>query len=316
MYMLGGFQKGKRRSTCLSFCDRTDSMRELSISTEKYRRPMKKLWVYTLVLVAFGLAYILHTSAADGQLQVRVNRWLEVRRPVGQVLYFRGQISQLARHGMRLQAVGDAISTKERSSTVLALDNGIGFIQVSENTTLTVQKLQSARGGGQITQLQIISGQVRLRVRPFANPTSRLEIQTPAGISGVRGTEFGVSVQPNGKMGVATLEGGVATSAQGQSVLVKAGFQNMTMRGEPPFAPVPLREDTRLNISQLVARGNQVRIVGITDPVNMLKIAQQPQNTDVSGKFDITILLLANRRIEAVVVTPLGKKQLYELAVP
>ena len=30
---------------------------------------------------------------------------------------------------------------------------------------------------------------------------------TPAGVSGVRGTEFGVSVLPSGKAGLATLKG-------------------------------------------------------------------------------------------------------------
>jgi hypothetical protein len=286
-------------------------MRELFIS-----KKMKTWWAGNFILVLVGVVGTLRASAVDDQLQVSVNRWLEVRRPIGQVLYSRGQKSQPARSGMRLQAVGDAITTKQSSSTILAIDQGTGFINVSENSNINVQKLLKGRAGEHITQLQVKAGQVRLQVRPFTNSTSRLEIQTPAGVAGVRGTEFGVSVQQNGKMGVATIKGGVATNAQGQTVLVGAGFQNITIPGEPPSAPVPLREDTRLNIRQLVANGSQVRIVGIVDPVNLLTIAKQTQNTDKSGNFDITVPLLANRRVEAVVVTPLGKKQVYELAVP
>jgi len=275
-----------------------------------------KTWLTLPILSAVSLLAMLQASVGNDKLQVRVNRWLEVRRSTGEVLYSRGNKFQPAPTGTRLQAVGDTIKTGKRSTAFLALDTEIGFIQVSENTTLSVQQLQTSPQGGRITQLLITNGQVRLQVRPFTKPDSSLEIQTPAGIAGVRGTEYGVSVQTNGKMGVATLRGGVATSAQGKSVLVKAGFQNLTIPGEPPSAPVPLREDTRLDIRQLVANGNQVRIVGIIDSVNLLAIAKQPQKTDTRGKFDITVNLPPNRLIEVIVVTPLGKQQLYELAVP
>uniref|UniRef100_A0ACD5H295 FecR domain-containing protein n=1 Tax=Desertifilum tharense IPPAS B-1220 TaxID=1781255 RepID=A0ACD5H295_9CYAN len=50
-------------------------------------------------------------------------------------------------------------------------------------------------------------GQARFRVRRFNHPGSSLEIETPAGSSAVRGTEFGVSVHPDGKTGIATREG-------------------------------------------------------------------------------------------------------------
>ncbi|WP_017654731.1 FecR family protein [Fortiea contorta] len=274
-----------------------------------------KNWCIYAALTLIGVIYT-PPSIANEQIQVRIERWLEVRHLTGTVLYSRGGNFQPAVNGMRLQAVGDTISTKENSRTILALDSGMGFIQVSENTTLTVLELQAAKSGGKITQLAVKAGQVRLQVRPFTNPASRLEIHTPVGISGVRGTEFGVTVQPNGKTSVATLEGGVATAAQGQTVLVNAGFQNFTAQGEPPSIPVPIQENTHLNLSQIITHKHQVRVVGNIDPVNMLKIVQHTVNTDTKGKFDITVPLSANRRIKALVITPLGKKQLYELAVP
>lgn len=159
---------------------------------------------------------------------------------------------------------------------------------------------------------------MRLQVRPFTNSSSRLEIQTPAGISGVRGTEFGISVQPNGKTGVATLKGGVATAAQGKSVLVKAGFQSFVIPGEAPSPATPLKNDPRLDIRQLSSVGNQqVRIVGQIDPVNLLAIATLPQTTDRQGNFDITLPVSAQKqRITAIVTTPLGKQQTYELSPP
>ena len=232
------------------------------------------------------------------------------------MFYSRGQTSQPARNGIQLKLVGDTITTKQGASAVLAIDIGTGLIKVSENTTLTVQKLLTGNRGERITELRVKTGQVRLQLRPLTDANSRVEIHTPAGVAGVRGTDFGVSVQDDGKMGTGTQKGSVATAAQGKTVLVKAGFQNLIVPGQPPSIAVPLREDTRLNISQLVADGNQVRIAGNVDPVNLLVIAKERQNIDSNGKFDITVPLLPNRRVEAIVVTPLGKKQLYQLAVP
>ncbi|MEA5582405.1 FecR family protein [Nodularia harveyana UHCC-0300] len=277
---------------------------------------IKPWWIGNFILLQVGLVAIVQASATDDQLQVKVKRWLEVRQPVGEVLYSRGKTSQPATSGLRLQAVGDTITTKKNSSAVLSIDIGTGLIKISENTIINIQKLERGEKGEQITQLQVKAGQVRLQLRPFTNPASRLEIESPAGVAGVRGTDFGVNVQQNGTMGVATLTGSVATNAEGQTVLVNAGFQNITIPGEPPSQPVPLQENTDLNIRELSANGNQVRIVGTVDPVNLLIIAQQEQKTDVNGKFDVTVPFLPNRRVEAVVVTPLGTKQLYELAIP
>ncbi|WP_016952355.1 FecR domain-containing protein [Anabaena sp. PCC 7108] len=277
---------------------------------------MKTWWAGNLIFFMFALVITLHASAADNQLQVKINRWIEVTRINGQVLYSRGQSSQPARSGMRLESVGDTITTKQGSSAVLIIDTGTGFINVSENTTISVDKLQMGENGERITELQVKTGQVRLQHRPLTNPSSRLEIHTPAGVAGVRGTEFGVSVQDNGKMGIGTMKGSVAITAQGQTKLVNAGFQNLTIPGEPPSEPVPLREDTILDIRQLIANNKQVKIVGIIDPVNLLVIAKQRLNIGSNGQFNITLPLPTNRRLEAFVVTPLGKKQLYELAVP
>ncbi|MBE9033842.1 FecR family protein [aff. Roholtiella sp. LEGE 12411] len=274
-----------------------------------------KAWWVGLMVVMVGLVIAYHALAAD-RLRVKSDHWLEVRRPIGQVIYSRGQTSQPVHNGMRLKSVGDTITTKQGSSVVLGIDTATGLVKVTENTTVTVKKLETGNKGQRITELQVLSGQVNLQIRPLTHDASRVEIKTPAGIAGVRGTEFGVSVQNDGKMGVGTKKGVVATSAQGQTVLVKAGFQNLTIPGQPPSPAIPLREDTRLNVSQLLARGRRVQIVGTVDPVNLLLINQQPQNVNLNGRFDITVPLPSNRKVEATVLTPLGTKQLYQLVVP
>jgi hypothetical protein len=276
---------------------------------------MKNWFAVHLILIFVGLMSTMNASSAD-PLRVRVKRWLEVRRSVGQVIYTSNQKSQPARSGLRLQSVGDTITTKQGSSAVLAMDIGTGFINIAENTTVTVSKLETGTGGERVTQLQVKSGQVRLQIRRLTHDTSRVEIKTSAGVAGVRGTEFGVSVQDDGKTGVATREGSVATMAQGKTVLVDAGFQNLTIPGNPPSPVVPLRNNTRLDIRQLLAEGDRVRIAGTVDPVNLVKINQQKLDIDPSGRFDINVPLPANRQVNAVVITPLGRQQQYQLSVP
>ncbi len=277
--------------------------------------PNVQLWVRSIAL-SCGLLTLLSPILGTAQ-QVSIKRWLEVRQISGSVQFYRsGQAATPARMGTRLTAVGDGLKTGKASSSVLALDIGTGFVRVSEQTDLQVQQMQLAAQGGRVTKLRVLSGQVRLQVRPFNNAGTKLEIQTPAGVSGVRGTEFGISVKPGGKTGVATLKGNVLTSAQGSSVAVKKGFQSLVIPGEPPSPATPLRNDTRLDIRQLTRQDEQVRIVGQTDPVNLLTIADSPQDTDRRGQFDITIPLPATHQVKAVVVTPLGKQQIYELALP
>jgi len=277
---------------------------------------MRRYWLPLGLLLALSFAN--GATQVDAQsLQVRVDRWLEVRQATGAVTYQQGQTSRNARVGTRLQAIGEAIRTGQGASAVLAVDTGIGFVNISENTTVRVQNLQVTNNGGRITQLQVSGGQARLQVRRFTNPGSRLEIQTPAGVSGVRGTDFGVSVQPDGKTGLVTLEGGVVASAQGQSVAVEAGFQSLVIPGEPPSPAVPLTNDPGLDLRQLTAEANQTaRIVGQVDLVNLVQIENQPLVLDRQGQFDVTVPLPADRSIEAVVTTPLGRRQVYELVVP
>jgi hypothetical protein len=289
-----------------------------------FRTGVISLSLAALATVAALTAIALATPLAIAQqvLPVRVDRCLELQQITGTVTYRRGQTSAAAQIHTCLEEVGDTLITGQNSSAKLGIDTGIGTISVSENTTLQVQKLDTASDGGKITLLKVTGGQVQLRVRAFTHRESILEIQTPAGVSGVRGTEFGVSVQPSGATGVATLEGSVAASAQGQTVDVDAGLQSRIIPGEPPLPPSPLKDDPSLDIRYLAivrpsAVGQRtVRIVGQIDPVNLLVIADQTQNVERSGEFDLQIPLPTNRQISAVVITPLGTRQAYELVVP
>ncbi|HEY9694657.1 MAG TPA: FecR domain-containing protein [Oculatellaceae cyanobacterium] len=287
-------------------------------------------YVLSLALTALlGISLVNTTpvlAAPDLSLpSSRATRSLTLREISGKVTYQpKGGSSRTARVGDRLQNIGDQIVTGKRSQAVLAFDDNIGSVRIIEDTVLQIRNLQVARNGGRITLLSVPRGLARLQLRRFTNSNSRLEIQTPAGVAGVRGTEFGVSVTPSGKTVVATESGAVATSAQGKTVLVKPGFYSLVIPGQAPTPPQANTGDLRLNVQVLQAvntpnsssnASTQAKIVAQINPVNSIFIDNTIIDTTVEGKIDATVPLAPNRHLNVVVRNPLGQEQTYDLSL-
>ncbi len=273
----------------------------------------------TVVIAAILLVVLVTQSMAQQAIQVRVDRWLQVREVTNEVTIEHSSSRHAAQVGDRLQAVGDSITTGKKSSATLIVDTGVGVIEVSEQTTLRVRSLAMAPDNGRITRLDVPIGNARLRVRRFTHKGSELEIQTPVGLSGVRGTEFGVAVQPNGKTGLAVRQGLVMSTAQNRSVTVGAGFQSFTLPGEPPSHPVRWTDDTSLqyDFEKRIERGvRKVRLQGQVNPVNSVVVDGVSQSTDREGRFITDLQLVPSYlRIQVVVMTPLGRQKMYDLAL-
>lgn len=173
------------------------------------KRKRRRYGLVTL-LIAMLLSCSYITIVLAQPISLVGDRWIAITSLTGDVdiTPYQGRRRQ-ARRGDRLEQVGDTVTTGANSSARLDVDQAAGYISMAENSQLQVQTLSITRNGGRITRLQVSRGQVRTRVRAFTNPESELEIYTPAGVSGVRGTDFGVSVQPTGAMGIATLAGSV-----------------------------------------------------------------------------------------------------------
>ncbi|MBW4691307.1 MAG: FecR family protein [Lyngbya sp. HA4199-MV5] len=272
-----------------------------------------------MVVATILLSMLVAQSVAQQSIQVRVDRWLQVRQVTNEVTIAHNDNRRAAQAGDRLQAVGDTITTGKKSGATLIVDTGVGVIELSEQTTLRVRALSVAPDNGRITRLDVLAGNARLRVRRFTHQGSELEVQTPVGLSGVRGTVFGVAVQPNGKTGLAVREGAVISSAQKQSVNVRGGFQNFTLPGEPPSTPVRWTNDTSLqyNFEKRIERGvRKVRLLGRVDPVNSVLVDGNPQVTDREGRFATDLQLVPSYlRMQVVVTTPLGRQKTYALAL-
>lgn len=282
-------------------------------------RPAPPLRAKTFLLSAalsIVSSLILVSPTDSRTLQFRFKRWIDIQAVSGNVTLINRNGQESARVGQRLQSVGEGIATGTRSSAILNLDSGIGILQVSENSQFIIQEIQNNSGGAQ-TKLNVSRGQVRLKLRTFTNPNSSLEIFTPAGVTGVRGTDFGVTILPSGKTGIATLRGKVAVTAQRKTIEIGRGFQSSITPGSAPLRPISLRDNPSLDIQVVSKEDNgQIHIVAQTDDINIISIGEKVIEPNAQGIVDLRLPIGGNRSVQFLVTTPLGKQQNYQILVP
>lgn len=214
--------------------------------------------------------------------------WLEVRQTKGDVI-FTASPPRVARVGDRLSKVGDSLETGPNSSAILRFDQKIGTINVAENTSLRIRRLGRLRSGARVTTLDLGQGQVRLNVRKFHNPSSRLEINSPAGVAAVRGTEYGISLSNDGRMVVATESGLVTAAARGKTIYLEPDFGSRLRPNEQPSAPQRLDRELWLNLNGTEINDRQIYVSGKVHPLNSLFVAGTEVPLDDNGRFDVSL---------------------------
>ena len=253
------------------------------------------------------------SSVSALKAQAIQGRWLEVERISGDVT-IQTDRSRDARVGDRLSAIGHSTVTGQQSSANFAIDTGIGSLAVAQNTQMVVQQLATLSDGARVTILDVTRGQVRLQVRPFSNPNSRLELHTPTGVTAVRGTEFGVSVAEDGKTSIATLEGQVEAIAQSATVPVDAGFVSIVHPGEPPTTARPLDRELAVQWQAQERRGRQLYVSGYIDAANALFWGDQEITISRTGYFEAVVFLnSANQNAVFTVKNPLGEARSHRI---
>lgn len=280
--------------------------------------PMKPRLVWIFAIALSLLLWQWHAAQSQQSIFVRVDRWLQLQQMSGNVQYFRTGNTRRARVGDRLTAVGDGVRTTSNSSGTLSVDTGVGIITLRENTELRVRNLDFAPDNGRVTHLYVPQGQVILNLRRFTHTGSELEIETPSGVSGVRGTEFGVNVHPDGTTGVATRSGQVDTQAQRITVEVQAGFQTLVRPGEPPLAPTPIpdRPVFDYRIEPIVRSGQRrLMLIGRIDPINQVYVEGEQQTVNYWGEFSYEVVARFGRTLRVTIVTPLGDEVDYDISL-
>lgn len=278
-------------------------------------------------------------------------RSLEITEIRGTVT-FKGRSAQL---GDLLLAPGDEIITGPNSTARLAIDNNTGIVEVAEKTAVRISSLSGA-SGEKDTAIFVSRGRVRLSVGRTAATTpatntsiiippnqivalntfsglgkssqvaqkrssarrAPVRVETPEGVAGVRGTSFGVSVGPDGKTGVDTIEGAVAVSDRTDSeVIVNPGNATVIFPQTSPIGPAASPALAKVKVHSLSRlSGNVYRFSGQIDPMDILYINKQAIKIDRHGQFKIQGILPPSRRLKIMVQGPSVRERHYELAVP
>lgn len=257
------------------------------------------------------------SASAQQSLQVRVDRWLRITEMIGDVMYQSRGTLEPADVGDRLQNVGDGLRTGIDSTAVLSIDTNIGTLTVAPDSILRIQQLTTTADGARLTRIQVTEGHAHLQVRRFTNPNSTLEIETPAGVAAVRGTQFGFNVDQNGLMSLATLDGGVWVEAQGNGVSVNPGFQTIVVPGSPPQQPQPIATELYL----------RPRVITRTDNGNAVVVAQVPPGTlvyvngesygvNLTDRVTLNVPMPSNQTLDITLQAPEGRQQTYHVAIP
>ena len=154
--------------------------------------------------------------------------------------------------GTLLQA-GDRLTTSNVGSATLRLDDGsrvlvrpaTEFELTASNQpiqlpadTVEADPAPDAAGSTLEVQLRLLRGALENVVQRL-NPAGRFEIDTPAAVAAVRGTELRVSVQDEQTLAELP-QGGALLSTKGAALRLAAGEGTRTLTGRAPEPPSPL----------------------------------------------------------------------------
>jgi hypothetical protein len=123
---------------------------------------------------------------------------------------------------------------------LLHLSDGSDIL-VKPNTRLVLKQPETSGW----KYFQILVGRVRTQIQKHLNGTPAFQIGTPSAVISVRGTKFNVEVDRRGFTEVDVDEGVVeleATSGQGESVLITAGFSSRVGMETGPEVPRPTQD--------------------------------------------------------------------------
>jgi len=105
----------------------------------------------------------------------------------------------------------DKIDTKANSKVSFSFDDA-STISIGENAEVKITKhIFDPNKNLRQTVVEVSLGAVRFAVTKEKNKDSTFKVITPAGIAGVRGTEFVIIVEPDGKTTFVGLEGSIET---------------------------------------------------------------------------------------------------------
>ena len=154
--------------------------------------------------------------------------------------------------GFKLEADDKIITGKEGVAILEFSDQST--VSVYSNTQLSFSKLKQSFDGAIVkAKISIESGRLKISSNPDKKRGHRLEIESPAAVTAVRGTEFRIGVdEALGDTVTEVLSGNVAVQAQENDVALQKHFGTKTQTGQAPIKPVKLLEPPVLEVAEKI----------------------------------------------------------------
>lgn len=135
----------------------------------------------------------------------------------------------------RSLATGDRVITAHDGNALIEFVDG-SLMMVLGDSSVRLKALRSVASGAGDAHVEIERGRTESAVQPRADRGTRFRIETPAGVTSVRGTEFRVSAERE-TMRAEVTAGSVGIDAAGTGVRVAAGYGTRVRAGQAPEAP-------------------------------------------------------------------------------
>ncbi len=137
-----------------------------------------------------------------------------------------------------LVGVGDAIRTDSTGQARITFFKDGAFTELTPDTEYRILTFRGGEDRFTLT-VEILAGIVMQQFARLLDPASSYEVLTPGMAMTVRGTDFAVRVEDNGRSSLLTREGQVAAEASGVAAAVDPGFGVRSAVGEELSDVVP-----------------------------------------------------------------------------
>jgi hypothetical protein len=260
--------------------------------TEKYLDGMR----YWRRLQALNEVEDPHRLPPGTRLRIPI-AWLKVQPAPVKVVVLQGMVS--ARRLVRgpdaepvakgdLLRSGDTLITGADSNAVLMFADGSQLF-VREGSEVTFDRLTAYGDSGMVdTRVRLQRGRVDTRVTPTQGPGTHYQIETPAAVSAVRGTDYRVSIDPQDEAVSRTevIGGQVAVIGGGITRTLPMNTGTVSKVGEAPKPPKPLLPPADLSPVAPVQDRMPLAVQWVAVP------GAQRYRTQVSQSADFDTLLM------------------------
>lgn len=285
-------------------------LRKEAVEPTRRRLPLRAPALATAVAVVLLLGMVIYPNfwadRGDGAIAA-VNQGTGVvtqTKPLFFTLGSRVATSSLATGDTVLLAEGDRITVDPDSMVVVTLFNE-SSLKLYPCSELVIGELKAQ------DENSLPAVGVRLETGLAANQINRLqfEMATPAAITTVLGTAFRVEVVDSDHTFLATDEGFVQLTMDGNTVQVSAGEEVHAIKGQPLVVHAQRPPSLIIDSSGYPeVSSSPITLSGRTDAEATVTVNGEPVTVDPNGAFCLTVDLEPGANPIAVVATsPVGK---------